>query len=129
MRTELDISASFCEDIRLRIILLLKDASLCVKCLVASLDSLQPNVSRHLSILRKNGIVGKIRMGGRSYYSLDFNGEYGKLKRELVTAYCNELTGNEPYKSDRKTLINISSECEADCALTKMNKRKKTHRC
>ena len=122
MRMELDISASFCEDMRLRIILLLMDSSLCVKCLVTSLDSLQSNVSRHLSILRKNGIVGRVRKGGRAYYTLDFNGHYGKLKRKLVTAYHNELTENEPYKSDRKTLINMSSECEADCTLPKMNK-------
>ncbi len=122
MSEAVDISDALAIEMRLRIVHLLHGAVLCVKCLTLALNSPQPTVSRHLSILRKSGVVNCKRKGMRSYYSLDFNGHYGKLKRKLVTAYHNELTENEPYKSDRKTLINMSSECEADCTLPKMNK-------
>ena len=112
-----DISAALSEEMRLRIAALLADSVLCVKCLVSALKSPQPTVSRHLSIMRKAGLVKSSRKGMHSYYSLDFKGDYGSLKKKLIAAYHKAIEYNEPFKSDKKRLNGVARRCKIACVV------------
>ena len=112
-----DISAALSEEMRLRIAALLRDSVLCVKCLTSAVRAPQPTVSRHLSILKKAGLVKSSRKGMHSYYSVDFRGDFGSLKRNLVTAYRKAIEYNEPFKSDKKRLNTVARRCNLDCVV------------
>jgi ArsR family transcriptional regulator, arsenate/arsenite/antimonite-responsive transcriptional repressor len=58
------------DETRLRIIALLTHGELCVCHFEKALDLSQPNVSRHLGILRTAGLVNARREGTWVYYSL-----------------------------------------------------------
>jgi ArsR family transcriptional regulator len=58
------------DETRLRIIALLSHGELCVCHLEEALDVSQPNVSRHLAILRMAGVVEAHREGSWVYYRL-----------------------------------------------------------
>ena len=120
-----DISAALSEEMRLRIAALLWDSVLCVKCLTSAVGAPQPTVSRHLSILKKAGLVKKSRKGMHSYYSLDFKGDYGSLKKKLIVAYHKATESNEPYKLDRKRLNNVARRCDIDCVVPSSIKSKR----
>lgn len=55
---------------RLRILNLLREGELCVCDLVSTLDVLQPAISRHLSYLRRTGLVHARKEGLWVYYRL-----------------------------------------------------------
>src|SRR5688572_16986016 len=61
---------AFSDRTRLRILRLLRDGELCVCDLIAVLDKPQPTVSRHLSYLRKAGLVKARKQGLWQYYTL-----------------------------------------------------------
>jgi ArsR family transcriptional regulator len=58
------------DETRLRIVALLSHGELCVCHLERALELSQPNVSRHLGILRAAGVVDGRRDGSWMYYSL-----------------------------------------------------------
>jgi ArsR family transcriptional regulator len=58
------------DETRVRIVALLAHGELCPCHIEASLDLRQPNVSRHLGVLRVAGIVDTRRDGSWMYYSL-----------------------------------------------------------
>jgi ArsR family transcriptional regulator len=58
------------DETRLRIVAMLSHGELCVCHLETALGLSQPNVSRHLGILRAAGIVAGRRDGSWMYYSL-----------------------------------------------------------
>jgi ArsR family transcriptional regulator, arsenate/arsenite/antimonite-responsive transcriptional repressor len=62
--------AALADETRLRIVLLLVSGEACVCTLHESLDLPQPNVSRHLAVLRSAGIVEARRDGKWTYYRL-----------------------------------------------------------
>lgn len=103
------------EEIRLRIALLLWDRVLCVKCLVNVLRSPQPTVSRHLSILRNSGMVKTTRESTHTYYSLNFDGEFGVMKKKIITAFREGVLDQRPYNADDKRLMRVAKECDAEC--------------
>jgi DNA-binding transcriptional ArsR family regulator len=109
---------AFSEEIRLRIVVLLRNgSSLCVNCIVGALGSPQPTVSRHLSILRNAGIVGVDRNKQNSYYSLNTSGPLGPLKRKLIDAYTGSLGSSSPFKNDFNQIRKIKNQCHHDCEL------------
>lgn len=55
---------------RLRILRALKDGEKTVQELVSLFDWTQPNISRHLSILSRAGLVHKTKQGPYVYYSI-----------------------------------------------------------
>ena len=120
-----DISAALSEEMRLRIAALLWDSVLCVKCLTSAVGAPQPTVSRHLSIMRKAGLVKNSRKGMHSYYSLDFKGDYGSLKKKLIAAYRKATEYNEPYKADMKRLSDVARRCDIDCVVPSGNEGKR----
>ncbi len=58
------------DETRLRIVALLSHGELCVCHLEDALNLAQPNVSRHLGILRQAGVVEHRREGSWVYYRL-----------------------------------------------------------
>jgi ArsR family transcriptional regulator len=58
------------DETRLRIVALLSHCELCVCHIEEALGVSQPNVSRHLAILRASGVVLDRREGNWVYYSL-----------------------------------------------------------
>ncbi len=61
---------AFSDRTRLRILHLLRDGEVCVCDLVGTIGSPQPTISRHLSYLRKAGLVKARKEGLWQYYSL-----------------------------------------------------------
>ncbi|MGM0370753.1 MAG: ArsR/SmtB family transcription factor [Bacillota bacterium] len=55
---------------RIRIVELLKDGELCVCTIYESLEQSQPNISQHLSKLKKANLVKSRKDGLQVYYSL-----------------------------------------------------------
>ena len=56
--------------IRLHIIHVLRDAELNVTQLLEVIDTTQPNISQHLSLLYRTGILGRKKSGAQIYYRL-----------------------------------------------------------
>jgi len=75
----------------------------------------QSTISRHLSILRRGGVVKVKRDNTHCYYSFNGEGLMGRLKQRLIQAYCETLRDAEPFKTDRVRLNKLKSECYADC--------------
>jgi len=110
-----DILFAFSEEIRLRIILLLKDSLLCVNCLTDTLSLPQPTISRHLSLLRRTGVLGMTKDKLHCYYTLNKGDPFGLLKKNLAVSFYNALKGAEPFKGDFKRLRAVEKQCNANC--------------
>lgn len=61
---------AFADETRLRILHLLVKGELCVCDIMAVLDAPQPKISRHLSYLKRAGLVNDRREGAWRHYSL-----------------------------------------------------------
>ena len=70
-RTPVDIFKALADDTRSRIALLIaREGELCVCELTAGLDLSQPKISRHLALLRSNGLLTDRRQGQWVFYRL-----------------------------------------------------------
>ncbi len=114
---EIDILEAVSNKTRLRILLLSNGVSLSVKCMVETLKLPQPTVSRHLSILRKSGLLQKRESGVKCYYTQSYDGKYRFLKQKLTSVFQKELADQEPYASDRKRLAKLLPVFGEDCEL------------
>ncbi len=112
-----DILFIFSEEIRLRMILLLRNSVLCVNCLTETLDLPQPTISRHLSLLRRTGVVEMTKDKLHCYYTLSKNDPYGLLKKGLTKTFYNTLKDSEPFKGDFKRLKAVERHCNANCKI------------
>ncbi|MBI3755584.1 MAG: winged helix-turn-helix transcriptional regulator [Deltaproteobacteria bacterium] len=110
-----DILFAFSEEIRLRIILLLKDSLLCVNCLTDTLSLPQPTISRHLALLRRTGVVGVSKDKLYCYYTVKKDDPFGSLKKDLTKAFYTALKGTEPFKGDFRRLRAVEKHCNANC--------------
>ena len=110
-----DVLSAFSEEIRLRMAILLWDSTLCVNCLVQILNLPQSTVSRHLSLLRKSGILRATRDRSNCYYTVERKDPLGLLKQRLINAYYLTLKEIEPFMADSRRLEKIKKECNADC--------------
>ncbi|HCS44744.1 MAG TPA: transcriptional regulator [Pseudomonas sp.] len=70
-RSPVDIFKALADDTRSRIALLIaREGELCVCELTAGLDLSQPKISRHLALLRSNGLLTDRRQGQWVFYRL-----------------------------------------------------------
>ena len=58
------------EPLRLRILQQLEEGELSVSALAQSVDSTQPNVSKHLKVLQDAGLVKRRQQGTSAYYAI-----------------------------------------------------------
>jgi ArsR family transcriptional regulator len=78
------------DETRLRIVALLSHGELCVCHIQEALGLSQPNVSRHLAVLRGAGVVNDRREGSWVYYGLipPQDPDCARYLRELVQTYA-----------------------------------------
>lgn len=81
------------EPYRLRILQELEAGEMSVGELVAALDGNQPNVSKHLQILRDAGLIGRKREGTSIFYA---------ISDPLVLKLCALVCSSEAKKSQRE---------------------------
>jgi ArsR family transcriptional regulator len=87
------------DDTRLRIVALLAEGELCVCHIADALELGQPNVSQHLAVLRREGIVSSRRNGSWIYCRLDLEDPVrGPIVRAVLAAF------DGPAKADRRRL-------------------------
>lgn len=87
------------DETRLRCLLLLqKEKELCVCEFGQILGSIQPKISRHLSLLRTSGIILDERRGQWVYYRL--NKEIPKWMQQVLAATLENFKDTKPYLSD-----------------------------
>lgn len=87
------------DETRLRCLLLLqKEKELCVCELGHVLESIQPKISRHLSLLRKSGLVLDERRGQWVYYR--FNDKLQAWMKQVLVTILEDLKDTQPYQSD-----------------------------
>jgi DNA-binding transcriptional ArsR family regulator len=112
-----DILPIFSEEIRLRMILLLKDSRICVNCLTDVLGLPQSTISRHLALLRRTGVAEMRKDKLHCYYTINTGEPFGLLKKRLAAAFYNTLKDTEPFKGDFKRLNKVKNHCNADCKI------------
>lgn len=110
-----DILFAFSEEVRLRIILLLKNSILCVNCLTEALDLPQPTISRHLALLRRTGVAEITKDKLHCYYTLNRKDPFSLLKKGLFKTFYGSLKNTEPFKGDFKRLKAVEKNCNANC--------------
>ena len=87
--------------IRLRIISAVCQGEKNVTQLLAEIDTTQPNMSQHLSMLYRSGVLAKRRDGTQMYYRLQSE-RVATLCRAVCTQVAIELDGDEKLEpSDR----------------------------
>jgi len=93
------------DETRLRIVALLSHGELCVCHIHEALALSQPNVSRHLSILRAAGIVADRREGNWVHYRLAPQGdpECARQLRALVRTFSQQ----EVLRRDVEKLVQV----------------------
>ena len=91
-----DVFKSLADDTRLRIVLLLVSAGeLCVCELTESLQTSQPKISRHLSLLRTTGLLMDRRQGQWVYYRL-----HPELPAWVLSILQQTLAANQQWLAD-----------------------------
>lgn len=93
------------DETRLRIVALLSHGELCVCHVQEALKISQPNVSRHLSILRAAGVVEPRREGTWVYYRLAPQ-ESAKCKRQMK-ALVESFAGGAALRRDLERLVKV----------------------
>lgn len=103
MMTPQELFAVLSDETRLRCLHLLhKEREMCVCEFSQVLDSIQPKISRHLSVLRKAGIIIDERRGQWVYYRLNDHSEI--WIKNLLSTILKNMSAHEPYLSDLKKL-------------------------
>lgn len=99
---------------RLRmIVLLLREGELCVCELTQALGIIQPKISRHLAILREEGIVKDRRAGHWVYYRL--NPELPDWAKTILEGCTTGARDEAPFTEDQKSLHAMSNRPGASC--------------
>lgn len=99
------------DETRLRILNILYDKELCVCDINESLDILQTKASRHLSYLKKAGLISSRKKAQWVYYSLVKNQSTGFIN-DLIEK---TLRGKELYDKDLTNLAEWLKKKNIDC--------------
>lgn len=99
---------------RLRsIVLMQREGELCVCELTHALDVIQPKISRHLAILREDGIVSDRRAGHWVYYRL--HPELPDWAWSVIEATTAGVHDVAPYADDRAVLAAMPNRPGTRC--------------
>lgn len=111
-----DIFKALAEVSRLRILALLMQRELCVCEIESTLNLTQSNASRHLTILKKCGIVSSRKDAQWTYYSIspEFKEEHSSLWQYL-TEHLPELSS---YTADQETCKKCIERKLCSCSKT-----------
>lgn len=106
------------DETRLRcLILILENKELCVCELIHALALPQSKISRHLSIIKLNGLINQRRLGQWVLYST--NPDISDFKKNIIAMSFNELKSTQPYRNDKARLDNMKNrpsivKCDAN---------------
>ena len=99
---------------RLRAILLMqREGELCVCELTHALETIQPKISRHLAILREEGIVLDRRAGQWVYYRL--NPALPDWAQAVIDATAGGVRHEAPFAADHAALRGMPKRPGARC--------------
>jgi ArsR family transcriptional regulator len=97
--------AALADKTRLRLLNLMRDGEVCVCFFAGTLATNNPKISRHLSYLKRAGLVTGRRDGKWIHYRI--NEPADKTAREVFAATMKMLDADTQMKADRKRLTNI----------------------
>ncbi|MEO7539231.1 MAG: metalloregulator ArsR/SmtB family transcription factor [Pyrinomonadaceae bacterium] len=97
--------AALADRTRLRLLNLMRDGEVCVCFFADTLGTNNPKISRHLSYLKRAGLVSGRRDGKWIHYSLKTPDDPHAEK--LFEQLMNSLENDEEMKADRLELINV----------------------
>jgi ArsR family transcriptional regulator len=105
------LCACLADSTRLRLLALLdSEAELCVCELVYALADIQPKISRHLALMRRDGVIVDRRDGTRIFYRLAPKlPEWG---RKIIRLATSAATKQRPYRDDHRRLISMPNRPE-----------------
>ncbi len=95
-----DIFKALSEESRLRILAMLLEREMCVCEIEICLNMTQSNASRHLTLLKKSGILESYKMAQWAYYRIDDN--FKKENMDLWNYLQKKLKEMPTYKVDCK---------------------------
>ncbi len=105
---------SLSDTTRLRCLFLLQQqGELCVCELVYALDLIQPKISRHLALLRDNGLVQDRRVGQWIYYRI--KPELADWCQQVLQLSCTHMQEQSLYKADLAKLQQMPNRPGASC--------------
>ena len=87
------------EPTRLRILHAICQAERSVSAIVAATGATQTNVSRHLSLLHRAGVVSRRRAGNAVYYRVA-DLEFASMCRSVCVQIAGRIDASEPLKRD-----------------------------
>ncbi len=91
------------DETRLRCLaMIFEQNEICVCELIYACELPQSKISRHLSIIKLNGLINQRREGQWVLYSV--NPHLSDFKKKIIHATINELKKTNPYKKDKKRL-------------------------
>lgn len=99
------------DETRLRILNILNEKELCVCDITEALEILQTKASRHLSYLKKTGLISSRKNAQWVYYSLIQN-QNTEFVHDLI---MKSLRGSEPYENDLISLSDWLKRKNIDC--------------
>jgi ArsR family transcriptional regulator len=119
MNDILNIFKALSDETRLRILKLLEKGELCVCDIVAALDTIQPKVSFHLSVLKEAGLIKDRRKGKWIHYNIN---DSDMFRRFLILSTLEKIS-DESIKDDSKRLTDfLRSKAEKSNVVSPGNK-------
>lgn len=97
--------AALADRTRLRLLNLMSDGEICVCFFADTLGTNNPKISRHLSYLKRAGLVKGRREGKWIHYSIVE--PENKAAREVFDATMKMLKADKEMERDRKKLVNV----------------------
>lgn len=97
--------AALADRTRLRLLNLMRDGEVCVCFFAETLDTNNPKISRHLSYLKRAGLVSGRRDGKWMHYRI--SEPTNKKANELFANLMEMLKDDKVMQSDRKQLANV----------------------
>ena len=98
---------------RLRSLMLIQaENEVCVCELTFALEESQPKISRHLALMRDEGIVVSRREGNRMYYRI--NADLPRWARKSLDSTLRQLGQLDPFSDDRDRLKSMTNRPGVD---------------
>ena len=114
MEKVLSMFKAFSDPARIRIVMVLRSQELCLCNLQEILDLSPSTVSRHVSILKREGFVGSRKNGKWTYFSL-MPLETGSRQSELLRCISGSLKDDYTVKKDIRRAEELKQKEKERC--------------
>ncbi len=109
--------AAFADNTRLRLLNLMRDGEVCVCFFAEALGTNNPKISRHLSYLKRAGLVSGRREGKWIHYSIQKPTD--QPAKAVLDAVMDMFGGDRQMQDDRKRMEEICCAPPRPVAITK----------